>query len=513
MYKNFISNEKIIVSACFISLFLIGLNVFDDFGIHWDSDIQRVIGKKYFEYIVNFFGDYTLGNFEWVLTYGPVIELPLFVSEMAFEKIFGPISYREVFLLRHFLCFLIYFLALICFYYSSKLLFMNWKLSLLGSFFLVLSPKLFTEIFVNSKDLTLMSFYIIGIYTFIISLRDFSYKKIILHALVCALVVDIRIVGVFLPFFSVLWFLMVHFKKSISKILLFAITTGFFVIIFWPKLWMINPLEGFIHAFKVMSQFKVWSGEVLFNGKIISGSHLPFYYIPVWIVISTPFAYVFFFVFGIGRLIKNFTQKKYSYEFYVLSFLLTSFLVPIISVVALNSVLYDGWRHLYFLYPIFILLSVFGWQTIRNLINNRNFKYVFYLATLLVMSTNIFKIYQLHPFQNIYFSPVLYKNLYEVKYKYELDYWGLSYYKGLEYILQNDTSSKIKVYADLEYPIRNDIKFLNRNDKFRLYTEKNLAEANYFIGTYRSRKNDYDFKEEFFSLEIDNTKIISVYKL
>ena len=45
----------------------------------------------------------------------------------------------------------------------------NWKLSLLASFFLVLSPKLFTEIFVNSKDLTLMSFYIIGIYTFIIS--------------------------------------------------------------------------------------------------------------------------------------------------------------------------------------------------------------------------------------------------------------------------------------------------------------------------------------------------------
>ena len=92
MLKKFINNEKIIVSGCFVSFFLIGISIFEDFGIHWDSNIQRVIGKKYFEYVVTFFGDYTLGDFEWILTYGPVIELPLFVSEMVFEKIFGPIS-------------------------------------------------------------------------------------------------------------------------------------------------------------------------------------------------------------------------------------------------------------------------------------------------------------------------------------------------------------------------------------------------------------------------------------
>ena len=36
------------------------------------------------------------------------------------------------------------------------------------------------------------------------------------------------------------------------------------------------------------------------------------------------------------------------------------FLIPIILVIFFNSTLYDGWRHLYFIYPLFLIFTIKG---------------------------------------------------------------------------------------------------------------------------------------------------------
>ena len=36
--------------------------------------------------------------------------------------------------------------------------------------------------------------------------------------------------------------------------------------------------------------------------------------------------------------------------------------IPIIMVITLNSTLYNGWRHLYFIYPVFLLISIKGFD-------------------------------------------------------------------------------------------------------------------------------------------------------
>lgn len=507
MIKKILKNEKIIVSACFVSFFLIGLNVFDDFGLHWDSEAMRLIGEKYYNYIVNFFSEYDLGKYEWILGYGPVIEFPLFVTEKVCEKILGGISYRETFLIRHLMNFILYYSSVICFYFLSKRIFKCWKIALLSCMFLVISPKIFPEIFVNSKDITLMSFYILGIYTFIVTINDFSIYKIIFHALACGLIVDIRIVGVFIPLFSFIWFVYYYWKTETFKIFIYVLFCFVFIILFWPKLWSINPISQFVAVVDEMSHYP-WKGKILFMGDLIYGDELPFYYIITWLLISTPFMFSFLFVVGAWGFLVNKSSHSASYGIFPFLFLL--FISPILLIVSLNSVIYDGWRHVYFIYPCFIIISISGWVYLKSLLNNAKIKWGFYLLTFIILNFNIVKMLQLHPYQNLYFNPLIINDLSDIKYKYELDYWGLTFNSGINYIVNADTSKKINIYADLGYPINSDVKFMEA-DKINVVSK--IEDADYFLGTFRSRLANYKFKNEVYSLKIKDTKVMSVFKL
>ena len=61
--------------------------------------------------------------------------------------------------------------------------------------------------------------------------------------------------------------------------------------------------------------------------------------------------------------------------------------------------------------------------------------------------------YVLHPYEHIYFNKIIGNNLREIKYKYELDYWGLSYVEGIKYILNNTEKENVNLFAETGYPI------------------------------------------------------------
>ena len=49
-----------------------------------------------------------------------------------------------------------------------------------------------------------------------------------------------------------------------------------------------------------------------------------------------------------------------------------SFIIPLFSVIALNSPLYDGWSHLFFIYPSFLMMSLLGLHIIKILFFKKN---------------------------------------------------------------------------------------------------------------------------------------------
>jgi len=118
-----------------------------------------------------------------------------------------------------------------------------------------------------------------------------------------------------------------------------------------------------------------------------------------------------------------------------------------------------------------------------------------------------------HPYQNVYFNILAGRDMNEIKNNFELDYWGLSYRKALEYILRNDKSKIVSVCV-ANWPGKANADILTPDDRSRLLYVENLQEAKYFLSNYRWHKEEYPYYDkEYYSISIDGAKIMIVYKM
>jgi hypothetical protein len=117
-----------------------------------------------------------------------------------------------------------------------------------------------------------------------------------------------------------------------------------------------------------------------------------------------------------------------------------------------------------------------------------------------------------HPYQNVYFNILAGKNMVEIKNNFELDYWGLSYRQALEYILKKDMDKTIKICV-ANFPGMLNAKILTPNDLLRLAYVEKPEEAKYFLSNYRWHKEEYLYKEEYYSKKVGGVRIMVVYKM
>jgi len=514
MYKNY----KIIVILFFLVFLFIGIKIYTDYGVSWDEGTNRKNGLLSFNYI--FKGDDSLLTYK-DRDYGIAFELLL----IFIEKIFRLDDHRDIFLMRHLCTFLMFYTGVYFFYLLCKYHFDSWKIGLLGSLFLILSPRIFAHSFYNSKDLAFLSMFIIGIYTLVKYLDKKTLLRSTFHALTCAILIDIRIVGILVPGLTLLFVcidslksrsIKENNKKTIKSFLLYIFLLMFFTILFWPWLWK-NPLN-FIEAFKNMGNFR-WDSHVLYLGNYVKSTNLPWHYIPIWIIITTPLFYVFISFVGLYSTIKskfksplNFSNIRKRDD---LIFLLWFFL-PLLAVIIRRSVLYDDWRHMFFIYPALLIISLAGllhlFKFIKKKFKGQSYKIgCTILITIILFSliSTTHSMTKYHPYQNVYFNLLSGTN---VKNNFELDYWGLSYRKALEYILKNDTSQFIKVYVAND-PEEINPCILTPNDRDRIKYVEKPEDAKYFLSNYRWHKGDYPYRNEFYSIKVNREKIMVVYKL
>ena len=95
---------------------------------------------------------------------------------------------------------------------------------------------------------------------------------------------------------------------------------------------------------------------------------------------------------------------------------------------------------------------------------------------------------------------------------FELDYWGLSFRQGLEYIVKSDKRPVIGLTANVMAPMMNNAVFLEKQDIGRLKLA-DIHQADYFLTNYRWHPQPYILTNEVYSISIDNQKIMSVFKL
>lgn len=534
-HSNFLIDSKkmqpgssFTVFAFFAIYLVIGLNSFADFGVSWDEPTSRVNGLVNLKYVGEIFSPALLTNAvtsspdlsTWRdKDYGVAFELPL----ATLEQLFGLIEARDIFLFRHLATFLFYYLGVIAIYRASTLRFRDYRYGLLAALIVIASPRFFAESFYNSKDAVFMAAFAIAAYTMTRLLLTPNWTSSIIHGLASAFATDVRIMGVMLIIVTMAFLLILTAKKELKIKKLFALTAIFivsyiiFTVTMFPWLWE-SPLENFILAFKNMSAFR-WGGEILFLGENIRGANVPWHYIPTYIVVTTPIFISALFALGAlattAKLIRSNYKVWHSKEDMQDLLHLTLLLTPILAVIILNSVLYDGWRQLYFIYPSFVLLAMTGISKLFDACKSTpHFKPLIKAALTAAVSLNVIWIYTWHPHQNVYFNSLVRG---EWRYKFDVDYWGLSNTQALRKILAKDSSPIINVWADSFTSLDTALLSLTSSELKRVRLSRDTNYPLYVINNYR-QSTDMDgesYRAQFVvfdEIRIDGQLILTTYK-
>ena len=523
------------VLVFFLLYLSIGLSVYRDYGISWDEPMQwqhGIVSAKYLASVFlpsfqpqEFLGIPKLADYPHN-EYSVIFTLPMYVVEVILGYESG--TSAESFYFRHLCTFLIFYTSVFFFYLIIRNRFNNWAMGLTGCLFLIMSPRIFAESFYNLKDIVFLSFFIIAIYFFIRFLNNKTFMNSFLFALTSAFAVDQRMPGVIIPFVAVIISTIDAMKtesllkvriKSLFPLLVYLVSFIIFMVLFWPYLWE-NPIQNIIHAFVKMSRYS-WSGTVLYMGDLIKAKELPWHYIPVWLLITTPIIYSVLFVLGFFQTLREIMRNGYnlySNDKGRQDFLfLLLFFVPLATVIVMKAVLYDGWRQMYFIYAPFLLIAMKGLaQVLRLMGKTRAISRSCVIASILIgfiVLSVVLTSYQMityHPFQNVFFNLLAGRN---VGQKFERDYWGLSYRQGLEYIVKNDKRPIIKLAANESSCMLNNVAFLEEQDTRRLMFVKDPQEADYFLSAYRWHPQQYEYKNEVYTVYSNDLVILSVFKI
>jgi hypothetical protein len=320
---------------------VIGIMCYDDFGVSWDEDFQHDYGRVVFEYV----HEGTHGLHENVSCYhGPAFQYLLFAA----ERCLGLTDSRDVFLMRHLLTFAISIVGSLAFYGLLRLFQFNRYWSVFGLLLLWSSPRIFAHSFFNTKDAVFMHLFIAAVYTSVLFLRKPSLGKALLHGIVCGILIDVRILGIFVPTITFIALVVrvlmreLPLNRVLGPLALYLSTLFTVVIAFWPTLWH-NPFNELMNAFERMSAYP-WDDPILFEGSFQLPKDLPWYYIPKWIIMTTPLMTVI--LIPIGFIAWNLRQKTALAD--RLSILVWATL-PWLLITLKGSTVYDGWRHFFFI--------------------------------------------------------------------------------------------------------------------------------------------------------------------
>ncbi len=517
----------------FALLLLLGLLCYRDYGVSWDEEALRRNGLVSAKYVAGLVAP------EWTAHQPKFIPIPdlhgfrdndhgvLFeVSVVAAAKILGVADSRTYFLLRHLGVFLVFSGGVWALYNLARVRLGSWRWGLLVSALLVLSPRFFAEAFYNGADIVFLALFTLGIYTLVRLLRRPSAGRAAVHGLATAAAIDVRILGVLLVAFTLgMLVLEAGFgpggrarRGQLARLVpLYLAVAAAATVAGWPYLWE-APVHNFLFVLLRMSRYSAWNGQVLYLGRVVSALELPWHYAPVWMLITTPVAYSAALLLGAGGALAGLLRRPWAFlrtwEGRLDVLLLGWLLLPLLLVIGLKSVIYDGWRHLYFVYPALLLLAGRGaqvvWRAHRRGPLLRRLALAATVGAGLEMTYTVARMWRAHPQQQVYFSflpPRAAEQLFEG------DYWGLSYRQGLEWIARHDSAAVLGVAAQNDGLIEKNLSIMRPQDRAR-FRYAGVARARYFLSAYRTHPQPYpdSMGREVYQVRAYGRRVLSVFR-
>jgi hypothetical protein len=306
-------------------------------------------------------------------------------------------------------------------------------LAVLGPLFLLLVPRLLGDLPANPKDapfavayfLALAGMYLLG------GTRAWWARVLALGALF-GLAQGQRVVALGLYPVYLGWALYLRFAsaeppprwplfllRTARDVLLVGALATLLVTLGWPYLRATFPV-GLANVLEYSRAFP-YVGDTLYAGRHVPASDLPWHYLPVWVLVTTP---LFVLVLAVAalRLLRRWRSQP-------LAVLLAGALAANLALYyALRPVVYDGLRHFLFLLPLLAVLAALSLAEIVGGARAGRAQVVAASVAGLVALNAALVLRQyaaLHPYEYVYFNELV-GSLPGADGRFETDYWGAS---------------------------------------------------------------------------------------
>ncbi|MBS1629159.1 MAG: tetratricopeptide repeat protein [Bacteroidetes bacterium] len=333
----------------------------------------------------------------------------------------------------------------------------RWSVGVLALFLILFSPRIFGEGMNNPKDIPFAAGFALALYAVIALLQDGSRRMVwhgVLLALGFGLAFGVRAAGGLLFFAyllvtAALWFLLSKenrqgwwAEKKIRKRILWVtvggLVAGYIIgLLAWP--WGLqSPINNPIESLKGMTH-RATKIRTLFEGSYQWNYAMPWYYEIKWILISNPISVIFG---SLVFLVLGFLRRKQTGSF-LLSWGLFAALFPLLYMAYKHSSVYDTWRHVFFVYPFWVIIAAIGWAWLGDMLakilaKNAGQKAWYIgpgLAFLLTLPA-VFWTFRSHPNQYVYFNEFV-GGIKGAEGNYELDYYYNSSQQQVDWLRKN----------------------------------------------------------------------------
>lgn len=388
-----------------------------DYGQTGDEWIQIEYGKHIYDYFFN--GDkqaldYTNKSFQMSHQeyYGGLFDFPMHMMHKWFPSI-------DILTLRHFFNALFGALLMLFTGLLARRLSGKWMIGVLALLFMLFSPRIFGESMNNPKDIPYASGFIIGIYFMVAYLQDVprkAWRNVIGMIIGWGIAFGVRAAGGILLFayfglFMGLYFLLhkqfkdtmmadghKQLKKSILHMVVVLIGGYLIGLSCWP--WGLqSPISNPLESLSGMANREV-SIAVLFEGAFVKSVEMPSYYEFKWIFMSNPIIILL----GVIAFIPLILKAKKKYGLWVVSLVLFGALFPILYMIYKDSTVYDTWRHVFFVYPFWVIASALAFDMLSDFIKSDKLKMVPLGVAVVGLLPAIIWTVKEHPNQYVYFN-------------------------------------------------------------------------------------------------------------
>jgi hypothetical protein len=541
-------NHKNSLFLLFVYFFavIIGLLIFQDYGVHIEEKYHRLNGHYWLNYISKIFNltelqiitsdkisniyDFTLSPVTYYNKWGAVFDVPVALLEILLKLD----NVNEVYYLKHFISYIVFLIGSFFFFKILDKRYKNFNLSLLGLILYLTTPRIFGDSFLY-KDILFLSFFSITVFFFLESVKKINYYNLIFFSFFSAISFNLKIFTILFPFLFLLILIIQNFYKKkifyfIKKFTFYVLLFFLFTYILWPYLWE-NPLGNFFDLFSSVKNDLI-NVRILFFNEYIQNKLLPSYYLISWIFVSSSILQNFLFILGFlycsSRIIKrllNIKEKINYNDLWRSKKERTDFIIFLIFIsyftffIVFNAPFYNGWRLAYFLNFFIIYFAInFIYSSLIFLKRKKLFTSSIYINLIfgVLVAINLYSLLSYHPFQSIYFNNFLSKKTIN---GFEGDYYGLSSKHFFEKILEIDKREKIKIAVACHTPLQRGLEAfpVNIQDRFQIIGQ-DYANADYVYKNNISEvniklNNKYEIPKNFSKIYEFNIKKLLIYQI